>query len=588
MNIIIFDFEVYKYDTLLGALEVRPEGNKVYQTWDPTDMQLYYQQHSNDVWIGHNNSTYDNWILDAVMNNKNPYERSKKIIEGKERLWNSPFPQYNFDLMGVCKVSLKVMEAYCGKNIHETDVDFNLDRYLTDEEKRSEEAYNKDDLLQTYDDFVFGYDNFALRLGVIKEFKLPLKKALGWTGTRLAEEVLHAQKTPGIENWVVKPKLYPQLRVKNQAVIDYYLNDKFRTNEKLTVTLCGVEHKLGAGGIHGAKEKYYCANALYFDVSGYYNLVMLNYDLLPRSIPDEYKKLYEYMYHEQLRLKKIDPAKRGVYKTILLSVFGAMMNPHCRFYDPYNGLLVTITGQLFLVDLLEKLEGKIEVIQSNTDGVIAELLPGHTREEVIAIIDEWQQRTGFVLKVEDIHDVYQRDVNNYLYKDDTEWVHTLGEAVKDYGKWEFPFWRSSCAAKEPFILAYCIVNFLLEGKSPEETVEENKRSLRMFQKIAKKQSYEWLEYEETFVDGHVEVTTVQTVNRVFAKKPGDSWGMVYQRKSSGRTTKAKVTCAPDSCFIYNDEILSEEAVNKLVNEIDYDWYVKRAYEKINAFLGEAV
>ena len=110
----------------------------------------------------------------------------------------------------------------------------------------------------------------------------------------------------------------------------------------------------------------------------------------------------------------------------------------------------------------------------------------------------------------------------------------------------------------------------------------------MFQKIAKKQSYEWLEYEETFVDGHVEVTTVQNVNRVFAKKPGDSWGMVYQRKSSGRTTKAKVTCAPDSCFIYNDEILSEEAVNKLVNEIDYDWYAKRAYEKINAFLGEAV
>lgn len=27
MNIIIFDFEAYKHNTLLGALEVRPEGN---------------------------------------------------------------------------------------------------------------------------------------------------------------------------------------------------------------------------------------------------------------------------------------------------------------------------------------------------------------------------------------------------------------------------------------------------------------------------------------------------------------------------------------------------------------------------------
>ena len=82
---------------------------------------------------------------------------------------------------------------------------------------------------------------------------------------------------------------------------------------------------------------------------------MINYDLLSRTIPQEYKELYKFMYHEQLRLKKENPALRGVYKTILLAVFGAQMNKYTDFYDPQTGSLVMIVGQLFLVDLLEKL-----------------------------------------------------------------------------------------------------------------------------------------------------------------------------------------------------------------------------------------
>ena len=42
------------------------------------------------------------------------------------------------------------------------------------------------------------------------------------------------------------------------------------------------------------------------------------------------KKLYEYMYQEQLRLKKIDPVKRALYKTILLAVSGAQRNKYSK------------------------------------------------------------------------------------------------------------------------------------------------------------------------------------------------------------------------------------------------------------------
>lgn len=589
-RLIIFDFEVFKYDSLLGAVVIDNDRVDIAQLWIENhnvntfhEITDFYEQHVADIWIGHNNERYDNMIMQAIIRKTDPYVMSKDIIERDMKKWLNVKLDY-YDLMSQHFVSLKTMEAYMGKNISESKIDFNIDRPLTAEEKAEVEKYNRDDLDQTVDDFYYMKHEFALRLDVIKEFKLPMR-CLHITGTSLAEEVLHAEKIHGIENWVVKPTLYPQLKIKNQAVLDFYLNEDFRKGKNLFVNLCGTEHKLGAGGIHAAKKKYHVKKALYFDVSGYYNLVMLNYNLLPRSIPDEYKKLYEFMYHEQLRLKKIDPGKRGVYKTILLSVFGAMMNEHCRFYDPYNGLLVTITGQIFLVDLLEKLEGKVENVQSNTDGIVVVPLPGVSDEEVKEIVDEWQQRTGFSLKIETVYDLHQRDVNCYMYRDASGEIHTLGEAVKDYGKWEWPFWKESYNSKEPIIISTGIVEYFMNGVLPEETVAKNAKTLRMFQYIAKKLSFDWLEYEETDLEtGQSTLTTVQAVNRAFALKSNKVRGMLYKRKHSGKVTKSKVPNLPDSVFIYDDEILSDEAVQKLADKIDYQYYVDRIYERILEFV----
>ena len=49
--------------------------------------------------------------------------------------------------------SLKVTELYDGKNISESEVDFDIDRPLTEEEKLLTEKYNRDDLEQTHSNF---------------------------------------------------------------------------------------------------------------------------------------------------------------------------------------------------------------------------------------------------------------------------------------------------------------------------------------------------------------------------------------------------------------------------------------------------
>lgn len=590
-NLIIFDFEVFRHDTLLGAIVLSGDEPSIFQSWDLDEIRQFYRDNINSIWIGHNNTRYDNFILQAIVQGGDE-EFIKKVndrliaTENKGRL----NIQLNyFDLMSTHIYALKTIEAFMGKNISETQVDFNLPRKLTQEEKELTESYNLDDLEQTLDDFYELQSDFTLRLDIMKEFNLPMC-TLHETGTQVAERVLHAERIDGIEEWYVKPEIYPTLRVKNQAVLDFYLGENFRRDKddpkrNLSVILCGTPHKLGAGGIHGALNRYSTDWAYYFDVSGYYNLVMILYDLLPRTIPDEYKELYKYMYHEQLRLKKIDPVKRWVYKTILLSVFGSTMNEYTKFYDPQRGSLITMTGQMFLVDLLEKLEGKVTLIQSNTDGVIAKPLPGVTEKELVDIINEWQARTGFVLKLEKIYNIHQRDVNCYCYQTESGEIHTLGEAVLHYDKLTRPFERAPYNAKEPLIIAHGIVEYFMFGQLPEQTVEKYKRTLRLFQYICKKRTYDYVEYETTDLKTNVTTSTrMQHVNRAFALKSDDYSGMVYKYKmTNGKLSRAKISNLPESVFVYNNEILSEEAVNSLIPQIDYNYYIKRIYERILEF-----
>ena len=582
-NLIIFDFEVFKYDVLLGMRILSADGTQQkLQIWDEDQIRAFYASHKdNSIFIGWNNQSYDNAILEAIVNHQSAYDMSRRIIGGERHMWVK-IKLYFYDLITNHATSLKAVECVAGHGICTTDVDFLLDRPLTQEEKTLTETYNMHDVDQTYENFCNTKDEFQLRMDVISEFGLSMD-ALHVTGTQLAELVLGAKQTPGIETWVRHASIYPTLQVKNKQVLDFFLNEDFKNGKKLSIMLCGAMHQLGSGGIHAAQLKYHCKKALYCDVSGYYNLVMINYDLLPRSIPQSGKEKYKFMYEEQLRLKKTNPNKRWVYKIILLSVFGSMTNEHCKFYDPWNGQLVTMTGQMFIVDLLEKLEGKAKVIQSNTDGIIIEPINGHTEEELSSIVKEWEDRTGFVIKLEHIYDITQRDVNCYMYRTEKGEIHMLGD-LKYYEAWDNPLFENAYNAREPIVTTYMVIDYFMNNKLPEQVLNEHKNQLRMFQYVCKKQSFDYLEYQKNFNDGTVQKETLKNVNRAFALKSNDYTGMIYKCKESGKTTRAKVAGLPESVFVYDYDILSKEAYEKIEPMIDWNWYVNRGYERIREFV----
>lgn len=584
-KLIIFDYEVFSHDTLQGAIIINEDSSiDVMQTWDLQQIKNFYKSHIDDYWIGHNNSSYDNFILEGVVNGMNEEEikaLSDRIIGG-DRFRKLQIPLKYFDLMKSKFYSLKAVEAFMGKAISETQVDFNQPTKLSAHDKELTEKYNFDDLEQTFDDFIQLKNEFVLRLDMIKEFGLP-EKALHMTGTAVAATVLKAKQIPGIENMVIEPILWPNLQVKHKECLDFYINKTWaQKGARLVINIAGCDFIMSAGGIHAALKNFHAESALYFDVSGYYNLLMINLNLYPRTIPEEGKAKYIYMYHEQLRLKTIDQNKRGIFKTILLCVWGAMKNQYCDFYDPYMGNILLLSGQLFLIDLCEKLEGKAQIVQANTDGVIAIPINGTTDEEIKAIIDEWQTRTGFVLKFDKIYDIHQRDVNNYMYRDKHGEITTVGESVTHYEKWVYPFWKNSFSAKEPIIVTYCIVEYFMFNKTPEETVEKYKDNLRMFQYICNKLSFDYLEYEETLLNGETYVYQLQHINRAFAWNDKETKGMIYKCKHSG--ARNKVSNLPDSVFVYNDEILSDNAKAELTKKIDYQYYVTRGYERIAEFV----
>lgn len=590
MKIFLYDYEVFKYDTLLGIYKVdlNTKSYEKLQTWDLDEIREIYKENVNDtIWIGWHSNHYDDLIYEAVVNFKNPYAVSKSLIGSKIRPYCT-FKLFSYDLLnGFLKPpSLKLTEALDGESIETSEVDFDIDRPLTEEEKQKTEFYNDADLHRTFINFLKFMGKFELRLSMIEEFNIPLQRGLRMTGTQIAAAALGAKRNLALAGAAIHPIMYPSLRVKNQTVIDWYLSEKFREKESLILDICNTQVTLAAGGAHSKETKYHCKKAIYADISGYYNLVMMNFDLLPRTLTEEGKERYKFMYHEQLRLKKIDPGKRKIYKTVCLSVFGAMNNEYTDFYDPYKALLVTSTGEMFMVDLLEKLDGLGTAFNVNTDGIMFEPFNWDDEQKIKNIIQEWVERNGFSVKTGIITDYHGRDVNCYLMKEPDGSLCTKGEALKNYDISDVAFAEGSFFnCKEPPIVAKGIVAAFVDGIMPEVFVEQNKDDLRLFQYVCNKNSFAYLTYNSTVLaDMSTFEEKIQSPSRCFAAKTNGICGMVYKHKydKSGKHQFAKLQNLPDNVFIWNRDITKD--TEKITVNIDFNYYVKRIYERINEFL----
>ena len=281
-KVIVYDFEIYMYDYLLGANIINENGSsEIYQTWSLDEMREFYKQHKNDLWVGHNNYDYDDLVLDGIIQLKNPYEISTEILQKKYNDYKK-IKLYSIDLMRLKSdtYSLKLTELLCGKNIHTTEVPFNLKRQLTEEEKDTTERYNRSDLIQTTYNYNKMYDLIKLKFDIISEFKLNLSQCLSLPGSALAAKVLNAKYEPSLEYAGVTPIKYDNLKLTNSTVLDYYMKKKYKSKEPFNIKYGDIDLSFGNGGMHGASKKAFFEKVIYIDVKGYYNLLDIEINLI--------------------------------------------------------------------------------------------------------------------------------------------------------------------------------------------------------------------------------------------------------------------------------------------------------------------
>lgn len=572
MKFILFDFEVFLHDWLVVFKEPSKEHTVIINDYEK--LKGFFYEHQNDIFVGFNNKHYDDYILKAVLSDISPKAVNDFIIvEGKNGYEFPGLQKIYFnsldlmvDIPGGIGISLKEIESNLGMSIEESSVSFDLDRNLTEQEIQETVFYCKHDVDATERLFRERFDYVKSKLLIINKFKLPIR-CIGMTNAQLTAEVMHARKIN--HNDADRYDMPSCVKTKNKKILKFFENPLDNT-QSMVEDVCGVEHIIAYGGLHGARKKYHCKDNIYnFDVSSYYPSMIINFDFMSRNVPAKYKPLYKEIRDDRFVLKRTGDSLADGYKLILNTLFGAMGHKWNKLFDLKQNQQVCITGQLLLVNLLEDLEPYITLIQSNTDGIMF-----HTYEldKCKEIIKEWEERTGLEMEQDDVKEVYQKDVNNYIMLDMKGDIKTKGGYVKNYsvkkGKEKFGNFVSNSMT----IIDEAIVKHLLFKTSVEDTILNCNDPMRFQITTKKGPTYKRVEWE---ING--EYVTTNNVNRVFASND-DKYGKLMKVKQNGR--RDTIASLPEHCFVYNKSIDTFD-----MNLVDKYWYIREAKKRINDFIG---
>lgn len=545
---------------------------------DKEELEKFYQENKFDIWVGFNNKGYDQHILKGILCGFNPKKISDFIIlenQSGRKFSNllNKIDVIQYDVMNSLDKGLKTYEGFQGKNIKESSVPFNLPRKLTEKEIEETIKYCKSDVINTYELFIKKIDDFNAHMKLVKMAGGNLKYLIK-TKTQLSAIILQSKMTKRDDEFdLYLPK---NLKIsKYQEVVNRYKSEdskkyykyvkgksgkKIRKENKLEVDIAGVPHVFGWGGLHGARKKYHSKGYfILMDVASLYPSLMINYDLLSRSCSNRGKKMYEDIYHTRLKLKaEGKKQEQAPLKLVLNSTYGAAKDKYNSLLDPRNANLVCLFGQLFLLDLMEQLEGICEIIQSNTDGILIKLDPIYF-DKVDDIAYEWEKRTGLRLEFDQYKEVFQKDVNNYLLVDLDGKVKAKGAYVKEL---------SSLDNDLP-IVNKALRNYMIEKIPIEETILSS-NSLYDFQMITKISSkYDYAVHGSKIIK--------ERVIRSFASTRKTDGALRKKHSETGSYEKLPLTS--DNNFINNGDILDLEAPSYL----DKTYYINLAKKRLEDF-----
>lgn len=538
----VFDVECYPNYWCVGFKCTSSGRCFVFERDDNKDFNPDFLQWFLDTFllIGYNNKNYDEPQLWAAIqgfdNNMLKGLTNAQINSNRNYRLNELEVMFDFkcgyvnsiDLSGcnpcpkppIGVIPLKTFAARMNCRVLQ-ELPYHHDQFLSEEEKRFVMSYNINDLEVTDELFKKLKQPLNLRYQMGTQYGEDLRSR---SDPQLAETLIlnecenrsghRARPIRGNKSKVVQVDLpdwlefgNPQLSWLLKSIREtlFVVDDRGYTElpdhiAKFLPRIGDTVYKLGIGGLHSQEKNIsFESNDDYQlidrDVASYYPTSILNCEIYPPQLGDDFQPVFRDIYERRLQAKI--ESKNGLteqarsdaksvsdsLKIALNGTFGKLGSPYSPLYSPESMLKVTLTGQLALLMLIEQAEFcGIKIISANTDGIVA-----YCRRDKIetynAVIEKWEEKTAYKTEETLYKGVYSASVNSYIAIKEKRDIDGRLKGLEAKAKGAYYITRMTMAeVNRDSLMKSCmfeicpeaVTRFLLDGEDIETTIRSCK------------------------------------------------------------------------------------------------------------------
>jgi hypothetical protein len=512
---VVFDVEVFPDRWLVGFYGADKLGKlAIHQVEDRESLlnTLATINAAGNTLVGYNSAGYDNLIIAAILNGSDAFAASRDIIAGISRRRDVDIGVDHIDLAARLKrgggfPGLKTVAANLGLTIEELPSSW-FNEPVDSDRWEVIRRYNARDLISTYEILKrFAPELAALtvlsnELGgdlrstpspqVVEKFFLKShREAYGTTPARIETPASIRYEPPrrialdGYSDLVKRPR--------NKAAREWFdrvTKEPIRLTEtnsglswsqapKATFKLGKLTVSVGIGGIHSVDEPRLYRETkrrrlFLADVSSYYPSMIAGYGLTPRTYGEAGRDAYRRILERRLAIKKAaglesDQERKAALaaeetglKLLLNSTFGKLGDRYSSLFDPAAFASVTLTGQILLINLIERLQkAGARVVSCNTDGLV--FLADRDDQAHQTVLRRWQSRTGLKLDVTPLKRFVALSTNNAAYLTSRGKTKSIGKLKTDL---------RPLASPNGLAIADAVVAAALFDIPPETTLEK--------------------------------------------------------------------------------------------------------------------
>lgn len=212
----------------------------------------------------------------------------------------------------------------------------------------------------------------------------------------------------------------PALKAMYERISSTFVYEYNRYKYSETIDFAGCRFNLGVGGLHtedapgifSSDEEYLIQDA---DVASYYPNSIINNGFYPQHLGPGFIQVLKKITAERIAAKKNgDKVKADGLKITINSIFGKLGSEDFWLLDAKQMLSTTVSGQMGLLMLVEKMHlAGIQVISCNTDGIVCRI-KRTMMGEYNKVAEWWQKQTGLELEFTPYEKYVRRDVNSYV------------------------------------------------------------------------------------------------------------------------------------------------------------------------------